>query len=99
MAQQEQIQGTVSSVIFKNQENGYAIIEVKTADDAITVVGTMPYITTGERITAVGRWVEHPNYGQQFQVESYEKELPTTVDAIRAYLAAGAIKGVGEKTA
>lgn len=43
MAQQEQVQGTVSSVIFKNQENGYAIIEVRTADDAITVVGTMPY--------------------------------------------------------
>ena len=99
MTKQEQVQGTIASVIFKNQENGYAIVEVKTADDVITVVGTMPYITIGERITAVGRWVEHPNYGTQFQVDSYEKELPTTVDAIRAYLAAGAIKGVGEKTA
>lgn len=99
MAQQEQMQGTVASVIYKNQENGYAIIEIRTADDAITAVGTMPYITTGERITALGQWVEHPNYGRQFQVESYEKELPTTIDAIRAYLAAGAVKGVGEKTA
>ena len=99
MAQQEQLQGSVTAVIFKNQENGYAIIEVKTDDDTVTMVGTLPYITAGERIAAVGHWVEHPNYGRQFQVESYEKELPTTVDAIRAYLAAGAIKGVGQKTA
>ncbi len=97
--QQEFLQGSVTAVIFKNQENGYAIIEVKTEDDEVTVVGTLPYITVGERIRAAGRWVEHPNYGRQFQVESYEKELPTTVDAIRAYLAGGAIKGVGEKTA
>ncbi|MBO5671430.1 MAG: AAA family ATPase, partial [Clostridia bacterium] len=99
MAQQEQLQGTVTSVIFKNQENGYAIVDIKTQDDTVTVVGTLPYITPGERIRAVGQWVEHPNYGRQFQIERYEKELPTTIDAIRAYLAGGAIKGVGERTA
>ncbi len=96
---QEIISGFVSAVIFKNQENGYAIIEVKTDNDTVTMVGTLPYISVGERIHAAGNWVEHLNYGRQFQVVKFEKEMPTTIDAIRAYLAGNAIKGVGEKTA
>lgn len=93
------LQGTVTAVIYKNQTNGYAIFEAAVGEESVTMTGTLPLIAVGENITAIGRYVEHPTYGRQFQVESYEKSLPTTVSAIRIYLSGGAVKGVGPKTA
>ena len=71
------LSGIVEDVIFKNDENGYAVIRIE--DDAgrpVTVTGIMPYIAEGDAISAVGRWVTHKKYGRQFEVEYYDRELP-----------------------
>lgn len=96
----EYICGTVEHVIYRNEDNGYAICEFGTDDGTlITVVGTLPYIAEGERLEIGGAWVHNPKYGRQFKVESFEKQLPSDVDSILRYLASGAVKGVGAKTA
>ncbi|MBQ8005667.1 MAG: ATP-dependent RecD-like DNA helicase, partial [Clostridia bacterium] len=96
----ECISGSVDRVIYSNEENGYAICDFASdAGELITIVGTMPYIAEGEHLAIEGMWVHNPKYGRQFKVESYEKQLPADVDSMLRYLASGAIKGIGAKTA
>ncbi len=95
----EDVIGVIENVIYSNEQNGYSVCELDTGDELITVVGVMPYINAGESIKARGKWVSHPSYGKQFQVEYYEKQLPATAEAIEKYLSSGMIKGVGAVTA
>ena len=94
------LSGGIEHVIYANEDNGYAICDFGTDDDElITIVGTMPYIAEGDRISAWGKWVHNPKYGTQFRVESYEREMPADASSVLRYLSSGAIKGVGPKTA
>ena len=95
------ISGSIESVIYSNEENGYAICDMGTddGDEMITIVGTLPMITEGDCVAVWGRWTHNPKYGKQFRVEQYEREMPADVNAIRRYLASGTIRGVGPKTA
>ena len=49
----------------------------------------------GENIEAQGEYTEHPTYGQQFKVTSFEEKAPEDEEAIERYLGSGAIKGIG----
>lgn len=93
-----EIEGTIEEIIYKNDSNGYTVCEVR-GEKSFTAVGYMPFINAGETIKASGRWVTHPDYGEQFKVELYEKVMPKTVDAIEKYLSSGIVKGVGPATA
>lgn len=93
------ISGVVSSIIYQNEENGYTVCEVETDEDVVAVVGILPYLTEGDRISAIGTWTVHPSYGKQFKAEFYEKSLPAEESEILQYLSAGNIKGIGPKTA
>ena len=46
-------------------------------------------------IEATGTMTEHPLYGEQLAVESYEIKAPEDTVAMERYLGSGAIKGVG----
>lgn len=92
--------GSVEHIIYANEENGFAICDLGTeAGDLITITGTMPYIGEGDHVTVYGKWVHNPKYGRQFRVESCERQLPADAASMLRYLASGAIKGVGPKTA
>ena len=94
------IEGTVTAVIFKNDDNGYTVARVAAADgEELTVVGIMPFLGAGERITAAGEYQNHPQHGPQFAVESYVREMPATTAGILEYLASRTVKGIGPKTA
>ncbi len=94
------IGGDVERVIFSNEENGYTILEMSLDDGStVTAVGIMPYVGEGEELKIYGKWVHNPKYGKQFSVSSYEKVMPADEASIRRYLASGAIKGIGPKTA
>ena len=96
----EQITGEVESVIYQNEENGYTVARVLCNDgDVLTVVGILPCLGAGERISAEGTLTSHPQHGPQFQVESYYRELPDEEEGIYAYLASRTVKGIGPKTA
>ena len=93
------IEGLVESIIYRNDANGYTVCEISTEQGTVTLVGSMPYVNEGEMLKAQGSWTSHRDYGEQFKVESYERILPQTADAIERYLASGVIKGIGPVTA
>ena len=96
----EKLSGSVESVIYHNEENGYAILDFGTSEnELVTIVGTMPYVAEGDELTVWGKWVHNPKYGRQFAVQQFEKRLPSDAAAILRYLSSGAIKGVGAKKA
>ena len=94
-----EIIGSVESVIFVNEKNGYSVIEIANDDENITATGVMPGISVGEELRLIGEFKTHPAYGEQFNVKTYERSLPTTVTSILKYLSSGAIKGIGPSTA
>ncbi len=94
----EVLDGLVESIVFRNESNGYTVISLAGRDDTVAV-GTLPYLSAGESIRLYGRWVTHPDYGEQFQVDHYELSMPKSRDSILQYLKSGLIKGIGPKTA
>ena len=89
------VRGFVERIKYRNEENGYSVLVLAEEDEEYILVGTFPYITEGEMLEASGSMVEHPVYGEQLQVESFEIKTPEDADAMERYLASGAIKGVG----
>ena len=96
----EILQGTVGGVVYQNYENGYAVLRLNCEDgQAVTVVGTIPRPSVGERLMVTGRWSSHQSYGKQFEAEFLERLLPQTAQEILSYLSSRTIKGIGPVTA
>lgn len=91
----EVIEGLITDIIYYNEENGYAVCEVEIDEERSVCVGSLPGISAGENIKAVGTWKTHPTYGDQFSIVTYEKQMPKTKKSIEKYLASGIIKGIG----
>lgn len=97
--QTEILQGTVEDIKFRNEQNGYTVLEVGCEDELVTAVGTFSDISVGESVRLSGAWTFHPTFGRQFKVEAFEREMPATAEQLYNYLAAGAVKGIGPATA
>lgn len=94
------LSGSVSSIIYANEETGYTVLRLDTgAEGLVTVVGCLPYASPGETLELEGTWTSHPAHGRQFKVERAVRRMPETVSAIYEYLAFGGVKGVGPATA
>lgn len=91
----ETITGYVDHIIYRNAENGYTVFEMVCKEDTITCVGMFSDIAEGENLEAKGEYTQHPTYGRQFKVQSFEEKAPQDEIAIERYLGSGAIKGVG----
>ncbi len=89
------VTGYVEKIKFRNDENGYSILSVSSDGEEYVLVGTFPYISEGDMVEASGTTVEHPIYGEQIQVETYELKAPEDTMSMERYLGSGAIKGVG----
>ncbi len=96
----EILQGTISAVVFQNYDNGYAVLRLQLADaQHVTVVGTIPLPSVGERLMVTGRWSNHSSYGRQFEAEFLERLMPQTAMEILSYLSGRSIKGIGPRLA
>lgn len=92
--------GTVDSIIYKNEENGYTVLRlVDENGELVTVVGCFPYASAGESMILSGAWTTHSVHGRQFKAEYAQRMLPSTAPAIYDYLAGGAVRGIGPATA
>lgn len=91
----ESLAGYVEHIIYRNADNGYTVLNLVSGEDEITCVGVFSAIAEGENIEAQGEYTEHPTYGQQFKVASFEEIAPEDEEAIERYLGSGAIKGIG----
>jgi len=95
------LDAVLERITYANQETGYTVARVATdrSADLLTVVGLLLGAQPGEGLRLRGRWASHPQYGRQFQVETYTTLLPATIQGIRRYLGSGLIKGIGPKMA
>ncbi len=89
------VKGYVEKIKYRNEENGYSVLEVGYEGQDYVLVGIFPYISEGDLMEAEGRMTEHSLYGEQLQVEKYELKAPEDTASMERYLGSGAIKGVG----
>lgn len=98
--------GTLKKIIFQSN-NGYvvALFRVKDSDmegyinRTITITGYFHELSIDDSYIMNGDIVDNPKYGAQFNVTSYERNIPTGKEGIIEFLSGGLFKGVGEKTA
>ncbi len=89
------VEGTVENVLFKNESNGYTVLDLDAGGELITVVGEIGDIEEGEGLILEGYYDTHRRFGTQFHAEYCERKLPETVVNIEKYLSTGAVKGIG----
>ncbi|MCR4563492.1 MAG: ATP-dependent RecD-like DNA helicase [Clostridiales bacterium] len=95
------INGTVESVTFCNQANGFTVFEFSGDEDGeiFTAVGTVNSLSPGEKVTLTGVWQTHQSFGRQLKVELVERRMPESAEQLYKYLSSGVIRGVGPATA
>lgn len=94
-----EMEGSVENIVYHNDNNQYTVLELNSSDELVTVVGTFPYVSVGEKLHLYGTWTSHATFGQQFRCEAFERSRPEDTSAMLKYLSSGAIKGIGVATA
>lgn len=94
-----ELRGTIDSIVFRNEANGYTVMDISTKDCTVTAVGVCAVAREGENVLLTGNYTEHKIYGEQFNIESCVIVEPTTESDIEKYLSSGIIKGIGPATA
>jgi len=95
----EEFTGIIDHFLYRNDTNGYGVMELTTDYDDIICVGTLAGVDQGELVRVTGDFVVHPQYGEQLKLTSIKVVPPTGVIGIERYLASGIIKGIGPKIA
>jgi exodeoxyribonuclease V alpha subunit len=105
----EKLSGVVVRITFFNPETGFTVMRIepdgKTPPDVIAndgtvvVVGAMVEFNPGERAEFEGEWITDTRYGKQFKSHLAQPLVPTSHDGLKAYLASGIVKGIGDRTA
>lgn len=95
----EKICGVVEHISFRNEENGFSVIELSTGAEKITVVGVLPHTQVGETLKVSGKWDFHKSFGRQFKARLCEREMPKNTSDLLKYLSSGAVRGIGPATA
>ena len=95
----ETVSGYVEHIIFQNNENGYTVMNLMTEGSEVVCVGMGKGLTQGENIQVQGEYVEHPVYGTQLKMASFQVVVPKDSLGMERYLGSGAIKGVGPSLA
>lgn len=92
-----ELEGVVERVTYRNEENNYTVIQLKTTarDTTICAVGTLAPVVAGETLRLKGTWERHPRFGEQLKILTYEPVAPVTPEAIEKYIGSGIVKGIG----
>lgn len=93
------LEGIVEHVLYRNDQNGYTVLELDVNGSPVTVVGEIGEAEEGERLLVDGEYVNHPRFGAQFRAQYWERKLPADALNIQKYLSSRAIKGIGPSLA
>ena len=94
-----QLECVVEDTVFRNEENGYTVLEARFGRQDVMVVGILPALSPGEQVCFEGDWVEHPQYGKQWKATGCQLRTPTSLLGMERFLGSGLIHGVGPATA
>lgn len=89
------LEGIVENVVYRNAQNGYAVLELDAGGELITAVGELGVVDEGEVLILKGAYTTHARFGPQFQAVYCERRLPETAVSIKKYLSSGVISGIG----
>lgn len=90
-----EVKGSVDSVTYRNDDNGFAVIVLDFGGEPLTVVGELGNVEEGEELELTGEFMTHPKFGEQFRAQTCVRTLPVEASAIQRYLAGGVVKGIG----
>ena len=106
MEQKKYVKGKLNHMIFHNQEELFSIASITIIDtneqiseEELVVKGYFPPLTHGNEYIFYGNLSVHPKFGEQYDVFTYEKELPKTEESLVKYLSSDLFYGIGKKTA
>ena len=97
--EKEIVKGYIDHFIYKNEENGYGVVNLIVDEEEVTCTGTFKDADVGDTLEIEGVYVNHPVYGQQLKVSSYKITVPDDAVSMQRYLGSGAIRGIGEALA
>jgi exodeoxyribonuclease V alpha subunit len=94
------LKGTVRQEVFRNEAGTFAVVRVSApGQGVVTVTGALPPVHPGETLEVEGEWVSDPKFGRQFQAQQARASAPNSSDAIKRFLASGAVNGIGPELA
>lgn len=89
------LSGYVEHIVYQNSDNHYTVLNLVSGEEEITCVGVFHGVGEGETLELTGEYTNHPSYGRQFKMQSFQVKSPEDVLSIERYLGSGAIKGIG----
>lgn len=99
------VKGSYIKEIYSNKDNGYVVGVLKLKETNLDISNNSIYFTGSfynlrqkNNYIMYGEYVNHPKYGSQFQVSSYELLLPTKEEELIEFLSSDLFP-IGEKTA
>ncbi|MDC1105442.1 AAA family ATPase [Prolixibacteraceae bacterium] len=94
---EEQLEGVVERITYRNEENGWTVLKVKPSGShrTISVVMYGEDIFVGKTLEFFGKWIQHKSYGRQFEAKRAVEKEPESLEALQKYLGSGLITGVG----
>ncbi|NTU44430.1 MAG: ATP-dependent RecD-like DNA helicase [Chlorobiaceae bacterium] len=94
---EERLSGVVEKVSFFSPVSGFAVLRllVHGQREAVTVVGVVASVTTGQHVEAFGLWQNDKTWGMQFKASRLAVIPPDTLEGVGKYLASGMVKGIG----
>ncbi len=102
------IKGNLKKILFQG-DNGYIVglFKIKETsesnkdfmDKTVTFTGYFHELNEMDTYNLFGKFVLHPKYGEQYQVDNYERCKREDKDSIIEFLTSGLFKGIGEKKA
>lgn len=93
------ITGNVENIVFRNDTNGYSVVNISYNNKRLTVVGNLPEVYEGQTLELDGEFIVNKKFGEQFKVNDVKIIEPTSLPAIEKYLSSGLIYGIGPVTA
>ncbi|MDR2577505.1 MAG: hypothetical protein LBC70_01655, partial [Chitinispirillales bacterium] len=91
----EKLEGAIETITYQNEDTGFCVLQLFTADGLCTCVGTAPMVRKGLNVALKGSWAQHKRFGRQFSFETYDITRPTTVNGITQLLESGLISNIG----
>ncbi|MGN1341598.1 MAG: ATP-dependent RecD-like DNA helicase [Bacilli bacterium] len=105
MEDKSYIKGNLYKQIYRNEMNGYMVglfkireNNINYEDNIINITGILPKLNEKKEYILYGNLVNHPKYGLQFSVNSFETVLPTKEEELVTFLSSDLFP-IGEKTA
>ena len=105
MEDKSYIKGNLYKQIYRNEMNGYMVglfkireNNIDYEDNIINITGIFPKLNEKKEYSLYGNLVNHPKYGLQFSVSSFEVVLPTKEEELVTFLSSDLFP-IGEKTA